>query len=170
VGRLSATALAALAASVVAAAGAGAAPVASERGACTPGLIPFGSVQARVFCGPAKAVVHVGGRTYRFRNGICERASDHVAVDIGTVVIGHTTRPKPAYFGLDVGRILGNSARPAATDGRYPVVALAIDANGKGILVDVTKTTVVLSHGRTKGAITGMTLFPAKPISASFTC
>ena len=97
-----------LAASTVAVA----APTASSRTSCTPGVTSVGGVQARVFCGPAKAKIHVNGKTLSFGGGDCERTSKYVSVNIGTVVLGQTTKKKPDYFGLDVGQIPGSTNKP----------------------------------------------------------
>ena len=45
--------------------------------------------------------------------------AQYVSVNIGTVVLGQTTRHQPNYFGLDIGRIPGSGSPPARKDGTY---------------------------------------------------
>jgi hypothetical protein len=82
-------------------------------------VISYGGAQARVFCGPATATVHVGGKTLAFKGGSCVRLPKYVSVNIGIVVLGQTNEKTPDYFGLDVGRLPGGNAKPAASDGSY---------------------------------------------------
>lgn len=146
-------------------------PTAASRTACTPGLISFGGVQARVFCGPAKATVHVGGKTLSFKGGDCERTSKYVSLNIGTVVLGQTNKKKPDYFGLDVGQVPGSTGKPAASDGTYTGGVLAIDYGGKSYAVRGDTMKVTLAGGRTKGTLSGTLLFGGSgPLTATFSC
>jgi hypothetical protein len=148
-----------------------AAPTASSRTACTAGVIPFGGVQARVFCGPATATIHVGGKTLSFKGGACERTSKYVSVNIGTVVLGQTTKKKPDYFGLDVGQIPGSTGKPAPKDGAYTGGVVAVVAGGKSYAVRGDNVKITLSGGRSKGILAGTLLFGgAGPVTGSFSC
>src|SRR5579884_1768762 len=122
-------------AAAVAALAASAGHAATERAACTPGTRTVGGVQERVFCGPAKATVTVGGKTLRFAGGSCERTPAYVSVNIGTVVLGPTGRPKPDYFGLDVGAYPGGNGKPAGHDGTFTGAVLALEYHGKSNLL-----------------------------------
>jgi len=53
---------------------------------------------ARVFCGPATAVVTFGGSDLAFKDGACEFLGDTLTVNLGTTIPGETTGPD--YFGL----------------------------------------------------------------------
>jgi hypothetical protein len=53
---------------------------------------------ARVFCGPATAVVTVGGADLAFKDGACEFLADTLTVNLGTTIPGELTGPD--YFGL----------------------------------------------------------------------
>ncbi len=148
-----------------------AAPAASSRTSCTPGVVSFGGVQARVFCGPAKATIHVGGKTLSFAGGNCERTSKYVSVNIGTVVLGQTTKKKPDYFGLDVGRIPGSTNKPAAKDGAYTGGAVAIVPGGKSYAVRGDSVKITLSGNRSKGTIAGMLIFGGPgAVTGTFSC
>ncbi len=164
--RVACLALLLVAASVVVAV-----PTASSRTACTPGVISYGGAQARVFCGPAKATVHVGGKTLSFKGGNCERTSKYVALNIGTVVLGQTNKTKPDYFGLDVGQVPGSTGKPAASDGTYTGGVLAIDYGGKSYAVRGDTLKITLAGGRTKGTLSGTLLFGGSgPLTATFGC
>ena len=147
------------------------APSASSTTSCSAGVIPFGGVQARVFCGPAKATVHVGGKTLSFSNGNCEATPKYVSVNIGTVVLGQTTKKKPDYFGLDVGQIPGSTAKPSPKDGTYTGGAVAIVSGGKSYAVRGDTVKITLTGNRSKGTLTGSLIFGGSgAVTASFSC
>jgi hypothetical protein len=77
--------LAAVAAVSAHAASGGAAPP------CAPKITTIQGHRAGVNCGPATATLHIGGRTYTFRNGFCEQsksAGSKLELNLGTTVIG----------------------------------------------------------------------------------
>ena len=141
---------------------------------CTAGMTTVGGHSARVFCGPARATVHVAGRTIHFAGGSCQRTAKALTLQIGTVVLGAKSQKIP-YFGVEIGKYLGASpGNPvAAKDGTYTgglvVVrnrAGAWDLNGYDKSVKVT-----LQGNRSHGTFTGKTYFsPHTRVSGSFTC
>jgi hypothetical protein len=139
---------------------------------CTPGVTKVNGQNARVFCGPAKATVHYGSKVFTFSQGDCEKTSQYVAVNIGTVVLGTTTKPKPNYFGLVVGKVLGSSDKPASHDGTYTGGVLALDYGGKGYLTRGDTMKITLAGGRSRGTFTAQTLFANPPVkvTGSFSC
>jgi hypothetical protein len=137
---------------------------------CTPGIIKYGGVSARVFCGPAKATVKYHGMLWKFTNGSCERGSTYLAVNVGTVVLGKSSKPNPDYFGMDVGKFPGSTNPPASKDGTYTGGVLAILHGAKPPLVDARKLKVTLSGGRTKGTFTAPVLFGSGTLTGSFSC
>jgi len=140
---------------------------AARTAACTPGVKPFAGAQARTFCGPAKATLHAGAKTFTVRGGTCDRTSGSVTVNIGTIVIGSPSKTKPEYFGLTVGRILG-SGKPAAKDGTYGGAAVSAVHLGKTLAVGTAKVT--LAGGRTHGTFAGRLVFSTTTVTGSFTC
>jgi hypothetical protein len=148
-----------------AAAGATAAPA---RGVCTAGVHSFGGVNARTFCGPATATLVVGGRALRFRGGSCERGPQYVAVNIGTVVLGTTTKPKPDYFGLLVGKAPIVGGAPAAHDGTFKAQAVSAHHGAKGYAI--TSALVTLAGRRTRGTFTGRVFGSNAPVHGTFRC
>ena len=151
------------------------AAAAPRRTACTAGQTTVGGHSATVFCGPAKAAVHVAGKTLAFKGGSCLKTGTSLTVNIGIVVFG-VVKQKPSYFGLDIGRYYGanKGTPPAAKDGTYGgglVVVrrqgLHYDLNG-GADPDVK---VTLKKNRTAGTFTGSTQFsPRVKVSGSFSC
>ena len=154
-----------LAAAVAAAALAGDGRAAA---ACTPGVHPFGGVTARTFCGPAKATLVVGGKTIRFSDGACERGAAYVAVNVGTVVLGTTSKRKPDYFGVVVGKAPMIGGTPAKTDGTYVSQALTAEHAGKGYAI--MSTTVQLKGNRTRGTFSGTVFGSSGKVTGSFSC
>ena len=142
----------------------------ASRAGCTPGVISFGGVQARVFCGPAKATVKVGGKTLSFTGGSCERTSKYLTVNVGTVVLGTTTKKKPDYFGLDVGAYPGSTGKPAAHDGSFTGGVLAVVSGGKSYLLRGDTAKFTLSGGRTKGTFSAAGLLGSGAATGSFSC
>jgi hypothetical protein len=65
-----------------------------------------------------------------YAGGSCEKTSKYLSVNIGTVVLGQTTKPKPNYFGLDVGQVPGSTVKPAPKDGIHTGVVLALVHGG----------------------------------------
>jgi hypothetical protein len=136
--------------------------------ACTAGVHPFGGVTARTFCGPATATFIVGGKTIQFSGGECEHGPQSVSVNIGTVVLGTTTKPKPEYFGLFVGKAPIVGGTPAAHDGSFKAQAVSAHHAGKGYAV--ISATVTLSHGRTRGSYTGNVFGTNGTVHGTFRC
>lgn len=165
--RIAVPLVAAAAAALLLAAASGARP---ERSACTSGVVKFGGVTARVFCGPAKATLRVGGKTISFAGGSCERTSRYVALNVGTVVLGQTTKRKPDYFGLTVGAYPSASAKPAGHDGAYTGGVVAAEKGGKPYLVRGDTARITLAGGRTRGTFKSTLLFGGGAVSGTFSC
>jgi hypothetical protein len=130
-------------------------PQAGARTECTPGAKTVGGVPMRTFCGPAKATVHYGSQVFTYANGSCQKTATFVVVNIGTEVLGTTTKPKPDYFGLDVGQVPGTSGKPAGSDGVYTGGVLALIHGGKGHIVFGPSLKIALSGGRSHGTFSG---------------
>jgi hypothetical protein len=162
---------AALAAATAVAAGAAAAPT---RVACTPGPSTIGGKSAMTFCGPAKATVKVGGKTYSFQGGSCTKTSKYVNVNIGTVLYGAAKQKQP-YFAVLIGNYPGANpgTRAAPKDGTYGGGLVVVRYQGKswdlnGFDKDVK---VTLKKNRSAGTFTGSTHFaPRIKVTGSFSC
>ncbi len=57
---------------------------------CAPRVSAIGGHREIAYCGPATVVIALGGRTYRFRNGLCDlsTAMGALELDVGTLVGG----------------------------------------------------------------------------------
>jgi hypothetical protein len=152
-------------------AGFGAGSTSAAPASCKAGVTTYGGASARVFCGPAKATVHYGSTVLKLSDGDCEKTSKYFNVNIGTVVLGTSKKPKPDYFGLVVGQYLG-SGKPAPHDGTYPGGAVGIEYGGKGYLVRGDTVKVTLAGNRSRGTFTGDSLFVSPPVkvTGSFSC
>lgn len=155
-----------VAAIVVSSVAASAAP--GSAAPCRAGVRQVNGVLSRVFCGPAKAAVKLGGKTLTYAGGACERTPAYFDVNIGIATLGQTTKPKPDYFGVLVGRAPGSSGPPAAKDGTYRRgVTVAAVSGGKGVAF--VNAAVTLKGNRTRGTFTARTITGAS-VSGSFSC
>jgi hypothetical protein len=141
---------------------------------CTSGMTTVSGHSARVFCGPAKATVHVAGKTIRFAGGNCERTGKSVVLQIGTVVLGAKSQKVP-YFAVTIGKYLGASpgTPAAAKDGTYTGGLVVVRSRGKAWdLNGYDKSVkVTLKGNRSHGTFTGKTYFnPHTRVSGSFSC
>lgn len=163
--------IAALAVATAVSAGAAAAPT---RVACTPGSSTIGGKSAMTFCGPAKATVKVGGKTYSFKDGACVKTSKYLNINIGTVVFG-VAKQKQSYFSVLIGQYPGANpgTKAAPKDGTYGGGLVVVRYQGKawdlnGFDKDVK---VTLKKNRSAGTFTGSTHFtPRIKVTGSFSC
>jgi hypothetical protein len=133
---------------------------------CTSGPTNYQGARAYVSCGPATAVVKLGGRTLRYRGGTCNRTDKALELNIGTTIPGDTTKPLPRYFGISIGRIFG-VGKAAPRDGSYGGGTLALVDGGKRYAS--FDAGVALTGGRTRGSFTAR-LLGGGALSGSFSC
>jgi len=139
----------------LAAVAAAAAPASSDAAACTPGVRTVDGSPARVFCGPAKAMVRMGGKTLTFAGGACERSGGRYVVNIGTFFAGSSKSKRP-YFGL-----LIDKPRP----GTYRSQTLSFRSGGAGSSVFATVTLKTLKRGSFSGEV-----FGSGRVTGTFAC
>jgi len=75
---------------------------------CTPKVIKIQGHNAAVNCGPATATLHLGGKTYTFRNGFCQQsksAGSALILDLGTIVSGVKGNAGQADFSMLIGSV-----------------------------------------------------------------
>lgn len=143
-------------------------PAAPAAAACKPGTHKFGGTQAQTFCGPARASLTMAGKHVSFKQGSCKRTSDYFTINIGTIVLGDTTKKRPAYFGITVGKTVGGGS-PANHDGTY-TKDLTISFVTGGHSYALIHATLTLAGHRTKGTFTGGLLAGGGDVSGSFHC
>lgn len=122
---------------------------------CTPGVRTVDGSPARVFCGPAKATVHVGAKTLSFSSGACERSGGGYVVNLGTFFAGTTKSTRP-YFGL-----LIEKPKP----GTYARQTLSFRSGGVSRSAFVSVTLKTLRGGTFSGSLLG-----GGRVTGSFTC
>jgi len=150
-----------LAVAAVAAAGASGTPAAPHRaGECTVGMhqVSLDGRPAFRFCGTATAIVHLGRRTNRFRNGLCRQAVGAFTVNIGTKVSGLRSGKLP-YFGITT-----HTTKP----GRQLNAAVGFAYGGRGYAV--VNQVVTLARGLSGGTFSGRVLGSTTTVRGSFTC
>jgi hypothetical protein len=129
---------------------------AGAKAPCTAGVKTVGGVTQRTFCGPAKATVHYGTHTWNFTQGECSKSGGYFTVNIGTVVLGMTGKPKPDYLGV--------TAQGAKA------VAIAVDHGGKGYAVRADTAKVKLLPGQKGGTFSGTSFADGTKVTGSFSC
>jgi hypothetical protein len=133
---------------------------------CTPKTKTVGGHRATVFCGPAKAVVHMGGKTYSFSSGECMKQPGSFAVNIGT----KTAKPTAgySYLGLTVqgnkpGTYTGDKVLITFNVGRLHASLLTPGGNARA------DTKVVLASSLNSGTLSGKNE-RGQRVTGFFTC
>jgi hypothetical protein len=82
----------------------GTAAAGSSAPPCTPKITKIGGKPAVINCGPATATIKVGGKTYDFKGGFCQRSpANKEALDLSLGTAVETAKPGSApYFQLTV--------------------------------------------------------------------
>jgi hypothetical protein len=151
------------------------AAAAPTRVACTAGQFTKGAASGVQFCGPAKATVKLGSKTYQFTSGMCAKTSKYFYLNLGTEVL---TGPKgtTSYFGLLVGAYPGANPGTKASpkDGTYSGGLVTVRWKGKDAILNGAgdpNVKITLKKGRTAGTFTGTTfLSPKVKVTGTFSC
>jgi hypothetical protein len=122
---------------------------------CVPGVQAVGASYIRVFCGPARALLVVAGRTYRFRSGECFRSKDFTNVNIGTYTVSGA--PLGRYLRV-VGPSRDGTTRKGSVSWQLP-----------GILDGIGGARLTLEAKGTRGSFSGRTR-SGIPARGSFDC
>ena len=138
---------------------------AGASGACNAGTHPYGSGQARTFCGPASATVKLGTHTTVLKPGECAHTTTGFTINVGTILLGITSPTAPNYFGITLGPPAYPT--PASKDGTYTQGALAFVIGHKHYAI--LSPTITLTGNRTKGTFSGQ-LLTGGTASGSFNC
>lgn len=149
-----------VAAVTAAAASSAASARASAAVSCAPGMhqVTIRGRSGFEFCGPASAVVHIGGRTIRFSNGLCRTVEGMFNVNIGTFV-PLLRSGKPPYFGITT-----HTARA----GKQLNAAVSFAHGGRGYAV--ADQIVILAPGLHRGTFSGRILGSTTRVTGSFEC
>jgi hypothetical protein len=130
---------------------------AGARESCTPSVRTSGGVTYRTFCGPARATVHIGGRTLVFAGGNCDRSA--FTINLGTITLP-PGKPRYRYFGITVFTNRDGVFKDQAVSWQLP----------NGQRNSLFHATVKLAGGRSHGTFAGSTLVGNVKGSGSFHC
>jgi hypothetical protein len=98
---------------------------------CTPKITKIKGHTAVVNCGPATATLHVGGKTYTFKNGTCAiQANGLPLVQLGTGVVGVKNNDGYPLFQLE--GLTKDDTTVSANSGSFRLSALVGKATGNG--------------------------------------
>jgi hypothetical protein len=139
-----------------------AAPASSSAASCSAGNRTIDGRPSRTFCGPAKAAIVAGKKTFSFTDGQCTKTNALFAVNIGTLAISATANSKPGklpYFGLVIAP--GDS-------GVHLSQAVSWVSGGKRY--SVLSNQVTLAASRKKGSFTGKLLPGGSTVKGTFSC
>ena len=120
-------------------------PSAGTPAACDPGTRVVEGTTIYVYCGPARATVKVGGKTYRIFGGKCKRMREAklYVVDVGIITVAGG-KPTARYLGI-----------------RVQVAKAAYN---------VAPNVVKVGNGMRSGTFSGDALGRAGRVSGSWTC
>ena len=111
---------------------------------CAPTLTTINGRRAIAYCGPATVVIQIGGRTYRFRNGLCNRSRTvgALALNVGTLVQGARGNAGRPFVGLLIAQSPSESEAFEADAGGQQLFGDSVIAQGgtalaKGIFSSV---------------------------------
>jgi hypothetical protein len=127
---------------------------ASARQLCT----PSSTGTSRSFCGPAKATLKVGGKTYKFKSGSCAILAGNFTLNLGKE--SFAGKPKSLYFGLVV-----YGKKP----GKYTHTIVSWQFPGK-LGSNKSSTVRLAKKGVKSGTFTGKTRDDGSKDSGSFSC
>jgi hypothetical protein len=123
-----------------------------------------------VYCGPAKATVQTGGKTYSFVGGKCQQS-----VGFWTLLVGKQTLPpaKPKFPSFQAAAKVAKTKAGTYTKGEY---TLSFQLPGKDVVISAgnpyLKTgSVTVTAGARKGMFVGVdALKTSRHISGSWSC
>jgi hypothetical protein len=134
---------------------------------CSPGPTTIGGQPAEVFCGPARATVHVAGQTLHFTGGTCTKAYSELVANIGTEILTRATVQTQPYFAASFPLTLGrNGPKP-------PTVSWASgSSHGTTALIPLQGPTVkyTLSPSLNSATFQGVTYPDKRHFSGAFSC
>jgi hypothetical protein len=147
--------------------GTGGSAGAVSRSACTTGPATLRGADVSVFCGPARATVRVGGKTYRFRPGSCVKSAGFkpgtkvLTVNLGTLTLP-PDEPKARHFAVAVDKAKGGRYTDQAVSWELPGQSFAVLPNTVNVSANLkqgsfrgTATRVVKGKTKSLGLATG---------------
>jgi len=112
---------------------------------CAPRVSSIGGRRAIDYCGPATVVIQVGGRTYRFRHGLCDRSRSvgAIALSLGTLVQGSRGNAGRSFVGLVIAKSPSESEGFEAYAGGQQLFGDSVIVEGGPLLAKGAFTSVL---------------------------
>jgi hypothetical protein len=135
--------------------------------ACNPGPATINGQPAEVFCGPARATVHVAGQTLHFAGGTCTKAFSELIANIGTEILTRATVQTQPYFAANLPLSQGRKGP------KPPTVSWASgNSHGTTALVALQGPPVKYTLSPSLGSATfqGVTYPDKRPFSGTLSC
>ena len=112
---------------------------------CTPALRTVHALPATAYCGPATVVIRIGGATYRFHNGLCDRSTqlDGMALDVGTLVPGAAGNAGRPFVSLVIAASPSESEAFEADSGGHQLFGDTVIVQGGPLLGRGTFTSLL---------------------------
>jgi len=109
-----------------------AAAAATSASPCTPRTTTIHGHRAIAYCGPATVTIVLGGRTYHFLNGLCDRSRTMGALelDVGTLVQGAAGNAGRAFVSLVIAESPSSSEAFEADSGGRQLFGESVIAQG----------------------------------------
>ena len=135
-------------------------PSAGTPAACDPGTRVVEGTTIYVYCGPARATVKVGGKTYRIFGGKCKRMREAklYVVDVGIITVAGG-KPTARYLGIRSKRLTPGTTTTAGIGVQVAKAAYNVAPN-----------VVKVGNGMRSGTFSGDALGRAGRVSGSWTC
>jgi hypothetical protein len=112
---------------------------------CAPRVTAISGRRAIAYCGPATVVIQVGGRSYRFRHGVCDRSSSvgGLALNLGTLVQGARGNAGRSFVSLVIAQSPSESEAFEADVGGQQLFGDSVIAQSGPLLAAGTFTSVL---------------------------
>jgi hypothetical protein len=112
---------------------------------CASTVTAIGGRRAIAYCGPATAEIQIAGRTYRFRDGLCDRSATigALALSVGTLVQGAAGNAGRSFVGLVIAKPPSESEALEADAGGQQLFGDSVIAEGGTLLSQGTFTSVL---------------------------
>jgi hypothetical protein len=112
---------------------------------CAPRVTTISGRRAIAYCGPATVVIQLGGRTYQFRHGVCDRSGSvgGLGVNLGTLVQGARGNAGRSFVSLVIAQSPSESEAFEADAGGQQLFGDSVIVQGGPLLATGTFTSVL---------------------------
>jgi hypothetical protein len=112
---------------------------------CTPHVSAIDGHPAIAYCGPATVTIRIAGRTYSFRNGLCDRSATvgGLELNVGTLVRGARDDAGRSFVSLLIAKGPSESEAFEADAGGHQLFGDSVIAQGGPLFGEGTFTSVL---------------------------